>query len=539
MERKNIFGLFFAATMICSNFAGVPVYAAEQTNYSDAGKVQVTDKDNSPIEEDTSVSVDDQFVMTISDVQFNGSNLELSLPNIDVQEKNVTIDGSPVTVTTTDNNGLVSDITLETTATGSHTVSIPFEVQKDTSLTVTTTEDEKSSDTTSSDDSSTSSSSDSEATTDDSSDATIDDDSTDSESTTSDASTESTEPKETTKDVQLTVSDAASAPSVEGKISWDKNVTDEEKSKVDTIKVDLLKDGQETGDSYDVKGTDTTFSFGKKAQGTYTLSVEGVYDEQGQEVADLKAEAKDLDVTVKSTKEAQKPTTNTETNKGSEDNNGTKTEENKDTTDSNKDSEESKNEVNNSGNNNGNTTVVDNSKTDVTLTHNDINVNIYAHQDNNTLVINQATDKDAEVLSTNDDQTVDVNGKIIWKDNSNAAKKRPSNVVVVLFANDKQYRALTVTGSGDEWDFTFKGLPKNDENGNAYKYAIKEKALENYRGDVNGYVLTNTYLGNNAAQTTSGTDTGTQTNTGLYFGVAGVAVVVIVVLVVLSKRKKA
>lgn len=95
---------------------------------------------------------------------------------------------------------------------------------------------------------------------------------------------------------------------------------------------------------------------------------------------------------------------------------------------------------------------------------------------------------------------------------------------------------MEVQGSDDQWTFEFKGLPKNDENGNAYTYTIKEKALSHYRGDVSGYTLTNTYIGQNT-QTTSGTNTGTQTNSGLYMGVGAAAIVVIVILVALKRKQ--
>lgn len=131
MKRKYAIGLLFAATMVCSNFGSVPIYAQETTNYNDAGTVLLT-KDGTPVEDDTEVTISDQLVMEINDMNFDGKDVTLTLPNIDVQEDNVKIDGQPVDVETTDNKGQVSEMTLksEEISAGTHSVTIPFTVKK-------------------------------------------------------------------------------------------------------------------------------------------------------------------------------------------------------------------------------------------------------------------------------------------------------------------------------------------------------------------------------------------------------------------------
>lgn len=176
-------------------------------------------------------------------------------------------------------------------------------------------------------------------------------------------------------------------------------------------------------------------------------------------------------------------------------------------------------------------------------TTNNITVNVEENNvQNNTLIVNDiningnATTEE----STSEEDTLTVNGKIVWKDNNNEYKVRPTKVTVILYRNGDQYKAMDITGdtSSDSWSFAFQKLAKKDENGNEYKYTIKEKALAYYRGDLDGYVLTNTYVGQ-APTTSSGSKTGTQTNMVLYAGVGVAAVAAIVVLVVLNKKKQA
>lgn len=172
-------------------------------------------------------------------------------------------------------------------------------------------------------------------------------------------------------------------------------------------------------------------------------------------------------------------------------------------------------------------------------TENNVNVNIEViNVENNVLVVNEANTDDA--TTTNEEDLVNVNGKIVWKDNKNEYKVRPSKVTVILYRNGEQYKAIDVSGdaSSDSWSFGFEKLAKKDESGNEYKYTIKEKSLAYYRGDLDGYVLTNTYVGQ-APTTSSGSHTGTQTNMTLYAGVGIAAVAVVIILIVMNKKKQA
>ncbi|PGL74103.1 hypothetical protein CN931_29060, partial [Bacillus sp. AFS054943] len=43
------------------------------------------------------------------------------------------------------------------------------------------------------------------------------------------------------------------------------------------------------------------------------------------------------------------------------------------------------------------------------------------------------------------------------------------------------------------WTFSFKELPKYDEQGNAYTYTVNEVKVDNYETKVGGTTITNTY----------------------------------------------
>lgn len=528
MKRKYAIGLLFAATMVCSNFGSVPIYAQETTNYNDAGTVLLT-KDGTPVEDDTEVTISDQLVMEINDMNFDGKDVTLTLPNIDVQEDNVKIDGQPVDVETTDNKGQVSEMTLksEEISAGTHSVTIPFTVQKDT--TIQDVQVQK--------DSTTDESTDQENETD--ADATNQENETDT-STKEDENAVDSSSEETTetKDITITLDDTnVKTVSLQGVIDWNTDIEDSQKP--EEVKVSLLADGQPTGDSYEAKGSDWKFTFGQERKYTddtqdteveYSVEVEPVDNFTSEVKTNKKSNdtVKYIDVNMTSTDTKDETATDTKSDDGSttsdtesdgESKTDTKTEDKSTTTDTKSDDKSTTN----------------NTQTNVELKQNNIEVNVENVQQNNILIIDQSND--AEVLATdNADETVNVKGKIIWKDNSDKNKQRPKTVTVILYANNKQFKAMEIQGNDDEWTFEFDKLPKNDENGNAYTYTIKEKALNHYRGDVDGYTLTNTYIAENT-QTTSGTNTGTQTNTGLYVGIGAAALVVVVILVVLKRKQ--
>ncbi|PGZ27413.1 cell wall anchor protein, partial [Bacillus anthracis] len=79
-----------------------------------------------------------------------------------------------------------------------------------------------------------------------------------------------------------------------------------------------------------------------------------------------------------------------------------------------------------------------------------------------------------------------------WNDNK--ATDRPSSIKVDLLQNGKVVDTKEVTGA-TEWKYTFEKLQAYDAEGKAYKYEVKEQAVEGYESKVNGYHITSTKVG--------------------------------------------
>ncbi|PFD37622.1 cell wall anchor protein, partial [Bacillus cereus] len=85
-----------------------------------------------------------------------------------------------------------------------------------------------------------------------------------------------------------------------------------------------------------------------------------------------------------------------------------------------------------------------------------------------------------------------VEGTKAWNDNN--ATDRPSSIKVDLLQNGQVVDTKEVTAAS-EWKYTFDKLQAYDANGVAYKYEVKEQAVEGYKSKVNGYDITNTKVG--------------------------------------------
>ncbi|MFJ8452449.1 Cna B-type domain-containing protein, partial [Bacillus paramycoides] len=85
-----------------------------------------------------------------------------------------------------------------------------------------------------------------------------------------------------------------------------------------------------------------------------------------------------------------------------------------------------------------------------------------------------------------------VEGTKTWNDDN--ATDRPSTIKVDLLQNGKVVDTKEVTAAS-EWKYTFEKLQAYDANGVAYKYEVKEQAVEGYKSKVNGYDITNTKVG--------------------------------------------
>ena len=82
-----------------------------------------------------------------------------------------------------------------------------------------------------------------------------------------------------------------------------------------------------------------------------------------------------------------------------------------------------------------------------------------------------------------------------WDDNNDQLNKRPSAVIVYLYANGKQVDEASIT-STNNWTYTFDNLQKYDDNNIEIKYTISEKDVQDYSKSIvstatNTYTITN------------------------------------------------
>ncbi|MGH1131573.1 Cna B-type domain-containing protein [Bacillus mycoides] len=85
-----------------------------------------------------------------------------------------------------------------------------------------------------------------------------------------------------------------------------------------------------------------------------------------------------------------------------------------------------------------------------------------------------------------------VEGTKTWKDDN--AKDRPTMIKVDLLQNGKVVDTKEVS-KATNWKYTFENLQAYDANGVAYKYEVKEQAVDGYQTEVHGYDITNTKVG--------------------------------------------
>ncbi|MBF7155201.1 Cna B-type domain-containing protein, partial [Bacillus albus] len=110
-----------------------------------------------------------------------------------------------------------------------------------------------------------------------------------------------------------------------------------------------------------------------------------------------------------------------------------------------------------------------------------------------------------DITNTKVGQTT-VEGTKTWKDGN--ATNRPTTIQVDLLQNGKVVATQEVS-EATGWKYGFKDLAAYDAEGNAYKYEVKEKPVDGYKSEVNGYDITNT---KDAKTSVSGTKTWNDNN---------------------------
>ncbi len=90
---------------------------------------------------------------------------------------------------------------------------------------------------------------------------------------------------------------------------------------------------------------------------------------------------------------------------------------------------------------------------------------------------------------------IEVSGKKTWNDNEDAEGKRPSSITIKLLGDGEEKASRTVT-EDDGWAWTFKDLPKYQNDGTTeITYSIKEAVVPEYETSYDEYNVTNTYSG--------------------------------------------
>ena len=94
-------------------------------------------------------------------------------------------------------------------------------------------------------------------------------------------------------------------------------------------------------------------------------------------------------------------------------------------------------------------------------------------------------------------QTIDLNVVKKWNDNSNSRNKRPESIKLVVKNDNDIVNEKVVTGTGNEWTYTFNKLPKYNNDGEVINYTVDEQEVNEgdllfYSKEVNNNVITNT-----------------------------------------------
>ena len=98
-----------------------------------------------------------------------------------------------------------------------------------------------------------------------------------------------------------------------------------------------------------------------------------------------------------------------------------------------------------------------------------------------------------DITNTHKTETTTITVNKIWEDSSNNDGVRPDSIKINLYANGKLVKeGVVVTGNGDNWSYTFKDLPMN-ENGEKINYTVTEETVANYETSIDGLTITNTH----------------------------------------------
>ena len=126
----------------------------------------------------------------------------------------------------------------------------------------------------------------------------------------------------------------------------------------------------------------------------------------------------------------------------------------------------------------------DDNKQEIKYTIDESEVEKYTKQINGYDLINTYT--------TENPETVDVNGVKTWNDANNKDGIRPKAIRVKLLANGEE-KTSVITTEEQDWKYSFTELPKFDDSGNEIKYTVDEETVSGYTKKIDGYNITNTH----------------------------------------------
>ena len=95
----------------------------------------------------------------------------------------------------------------------------------------------------------------------------------------------------------------------------------------------------------------------------------------------------------------------------------------------------------------------------------------------------------ANVTNTHTPETITVSGTKTWLDNDDQDGKRPESITVHLFAGGTEVANKVVT-AGDDWKYTFTGLPKY-ASGTEITYTVTEDTVSGYTTEYSGFDIIN------------------------------------------------
>ena len=101
---------------------------------------------------------------------------------------------------------------------------------------------------------------------------------------------------------------------------------------------------------------------------------------------------------------------------------------------------------------------------------------------------------DVELVCYWINNTTEVSGEKTWDDANNKDGKRPNKITVNLLSNGNKIQTKDVTADATgRWLYSFKNLPKYDNQRKEIKYTVTEETVAGYTTEINGLNIKNTH----------------------------------------------